>query len=105
MDQANISLDIIWWITVVEIPVLGSLFWLNWRNREALQRDIDDLDQRLGNAVMQTRETLSAYKLEVAKGYVTISYLKDVERRITAHLLRIEGKLDKTSEEEQHRVF
>ncbi|HYI71659.1 MAG TPA: hypothetical protein VEX87_18010 [Skermanella sp.] len=40
------------------------------------------------------RESLSAYKLEVAKTYVSVGYLKDIERRLTDHLLRIDAKLD-----------
>ena len=42
----------------------------------------------------QAREALAAYKLEVAKSYATTGYLKDVEQRLTEHLVRIEGKLD-----------
>ncbi|TAN54916.1 MAG: hypothetical protein EPN26_06160 [Rhodospirillales bacterium] len=40
------------------------------------------------------REALSAYKLEVAKSYASIGYIKDIERRLTEHLVRIESKLD-----------
>ena len=40
------------------------------------------------------RESLAAYKLEVAKTYVSFATLKDVEQRLTDHLLRIETKLD-----------
>ncbi len=40
------------------------------------------------------RDSLSAYKLEVAKSYASIVYMKEVERRLTGHLVRIEDKLD-----------
>jgi len=40
------------------------------------------------------RERLSLYKLDVAKDYASIACLKDLERRLTSHLLRIEAKLD-----------
>ena len=40
------------------------------------------------------RESLAAYKLEVAKSYASIPYLKEVERQLTSHLVRIENKLD-----------
>ena len=40
------------------------------------------------------RDNLGAFKLEVAKSYASISYLKEVERRITDHLIRIEDKID-----------
>ena len=93
MEETSVGLDIIWWITAVELPVLAALFWLNWRNKESMEEQVNALDQRVTLTMAQTRESLAAYKLEVAKSYVTISYLKDVERRLTGHLLRIEAKL------------
>jgi hypothetical protein len=55
---------------------------------------MDELEHRLDVGMGQSREALSAYKLEVAKSYVTTSTLKDVESRLTEHLVRIEAKLD-----------
>lgn len=40
------------------------------------------------------RDGLADFKLDVARNYVSIPYLKDIEKRLTAHLLRIEAKLD-----------
>jgi hypothetical protein len=37
---------------------------------------------------------LADFKLDIARNYASIAYLKDVENRLTAHLLRIEAKLD-----------
>lgn len=45
----------------------------------------------------QLREALSSFKLEVAKNYAATADLKDLERRLVAHLLRIESKLDVTA--------
>lgn len=86
-------IDLFWWISAVEIPALAGLFWLIWRNRQDTDQALRHHRQVLDQALAQTRESLSAYKLEVAKSYVSMAYLKDVERRLTAHLLRIEGKL------------
>ncbi len=99
MEITTNSLDIIWWITAVELPVLAALFWMNWRTRDDVEESLNELDQRFTHSLAQTRESLAAYKLEVAKSYVTISYLKDVERRLTGHLLRIEAKLSSTQNE------
>lgn len=96
MEITKTGLDVIWWITAVELPALAALFWMNWRNRDNVEHGINELDQRLTSSLLQARESLAAYKLEVAKSYVTISYLKDVERRLTGHLLRIEAKLGKS---------
>ncbi|MDX9862832.1 MAG: hypothetical protein RBS99_18135 [Rhodospirillales bacterium] len=77
------AVDAAWWITAVEIPALAGLYWLIWRHR----RDADI-------AIARLREGLAAYKLEVAKSYASIAYLREVEKRLTEHLLRIEDKLD-----------
>lgn len=91
------TIDAVWWITAVELPALGGLFWLLWRIRQDADTRLDDVDRRLEVGLGQTREALSAYKLEVAKSYATTGYLKDVERRLTEHLVRIEAKLDAVS--------
>lgn len=94
-------LDPIWWITVVEIPALTGLFWLIWKNRREQEEALRHHRFVTDKAVTQAREALSAYKLEVAKTYASISYLKDVEQRLTEHLLRIESKLDFTHPKEK----
>lgn len=88
------SVDLVWWITGVELPCLGGLFWLVWRGRQEADHRMDELAHKLETGLAQAREHLSAYKLEVAKSYATTGYLKDVERRLTEHLVRIEAKLD-----------
>lgn len=96
-------LDAVWWITAIEIPAMSALFWMVWR----IKRDAETATEALRRAVdlthLQLREALSAYKLEVAKSYASIAYLKDVERRLTDHLLRIEGKLDRRADAEADR--
>jgi len=92
--QTPWTLDLIWWITVVEMPSLAGLFWLVWRTRRDLEDAIDDARHETETGLGFMRESLSAYKLEVAKSYASIPYLKEVERRLTRHLVRIENKLD-----------
>lgn len=84
----------LWWITAVELPTLAGLFWFIWRIRRDGEEKLDHLRHQCHTGDAQLRETLAAYKLEVAKSYASIAYLKDVERRLTSHLLRIEAKLD-----------
>lgn len=88
-----LDINFIWWITVVELPVLAALFWLNWRNRCDLDTMIDDARHESETGIMFLRDNISAFKLDVAKSYASISYLKEVERRLTSHLVRIENKL------------
>lgn len=88
------TLNVIWWITAVEIPALAGLFWLIWRNRRDTQEAIDDARHESETGLSYLREALGAFRLEVAKSYASIPYLKEVERRLTEHLVRIENKLD-----------
>lgn len=99
--QTTSGLDLIWWISAVELPALAGLFWIGWRNHRALNDDIDDLrhESEVGQALL--RQNLDAFKLDVAKNYASISYLKDVEERLTGHLIRIEEKLDITRADRQ----
>lgn len=88
------TLDLVWWVTVVEVPVLGSLFWLIWRTRRDAESELGEARLIADRGHAQLREALAAYKLEVAKSYASIAYMKDVEKRLTVHLERIEHKLD-----------
>lgn len=88
------TLDLIWWITAVELPALAGLFWLIWRSRHDSDDAIEDNRRTFERGLSQQREALAAYKLEVAQSYASIAYIKDVEKRLTVHLERIEHKLD-----------
>ena len=90
------TLDLIWWITAVELPALGGLFWLAWRNRRDAEAALDSVRRQTDAAVGAFRENLAAYKLEVATSYASIPYLREVEARLTDHLVRIETKLDRS---------
>jgi hypothetical protein len=85
------SIDLAWWIQVVEIPILGGLFM--WVNKLKAQTDLSF--EKVRGMFSGMQKDLSEYKLEVARGYASISYIKDVEARLTHHLLRIEKKLEK----------
>jgi hypothetical protein len=73
---------------------MASLFWMIWKNRQDFDDTLSDLREHTDNGLGNSRESLSAYKLEVAQNYASITYMKDVERRLTGHLVRIENKLD-----------
>ncbi|WP_142849966.1 hypothetical protein [Telmatospirillum sp. J64-1] len=92
--QGHWSLDLMWWITAVELPALAGLFWMNWRGRQDQDKAMEETRRFAESGLNKTREALAAYKLEVAQSYPSMAYLKDVERRLTEHLVRIESKLD-----------
>ena len=74
MEQ-NIIESAMWWVAVIEIPALAGLFALIW----TLSRE------------------MSGVAMEAAKTYAPASQVRELELRITAHLLRIEAKLDSTA--------
>lgn len=94
MQEGLLALDLAWWITAVELPVLAALFWMIQRVRRDADEAVTDTGRMLGEAVLRMHEALAAYKLEVAQTYASLNLLKDVETRLTEHLIRIEGKLD-----------
>jgi hypothetical protein len=88
---------LIWWITAIELPALGGLFWLIWRTRHDNAQEIDHLRDVVESRHAQLREALSGFKLEVAKSYASVSDMRELEGRLVSHLLRIEAKLDSTA--------
>lgn len=84
--MSNLPIDLVWWISAVEIPALAGLFVLQQRLRADLEL--------LGGT---TRAALADFKLDVARTYASLEHLKDVEVRLTEHLLRIEAKLDQAA--------
>jgi hypothetical protein len=73
------------------------LVWLIFHSRGEANDAIDTLHETLDVRSNQLREALSAFKLEVAKSYASVTDMKDLENRIVSHLLRIESKLDHTA--------
>jgi hypothetical protein len=88
------TFDPIWWITAVELPALAGLFLLIWRSRRDAQIALEIAERRLDVADTHGRDQLAAFKVEVATSYASIPALRESEGRLTAHLVRIEKKLD-----------
>jgi hypothetical protein len=83
-----------WWISAVEAPIVAALFWMVHGLRKDLHDRIDRTTERESDAVGRTRDELAEFKLEVARSYVPLSLIRDVDRRLSQHLLRIEEKLE-----------
>lgn len=86
--------ELMTWATMIEVPVFAALFRLVVKNKRELDRDIQTHQQLSNEAIGLIKEALAEFKLHVARNYVSVNYLKDVENRLTNHLLRIEKKLD-----------
>ena len=81
----------------VQTPILALLFWM----MQGLRRDMPgrpcdtpEPHRVEGDALARTRDELAAFKLEVARTYVPLSLIRDVDQRLSRQLLRIEEKLD-----------
>lgn len=75
-----------WWIGVIELPVLSTLFWMIWNNRRYFESSLQII-----------KDDLSNHKVDVARSYAQTRDLRLLENRLTSHLLRIETKLDVTA--------
>ena len=95
--MSEISHDLLWWITVVDLPALSGLFMMIWRVRSDNQKKIENINHTLDLRCDQLREALHGFKLEVAKNYASHKDLRALETRLVEHLLRIEEKLDQTA--------
>ncbi|MFC3126811.1 hypothetical protein ACFOD4_17235 [Pseudoroseomonas globiformis] len=88
--------------TIVQTPMLALLFWMLHGLRRGLPGQHCDAPENSprcelpvpADALARTREDLAAFKLEVARTYVPLSLIRDVDQRLSQHLLRIEEKLD-----------
>ncbi|MDB5372273.1 MAG: uncharacterized protein JWP04_915 [Belnapia sp.] len=83
-----------WWISAVEAPIVAALFWMVHGLRKDMHDRIDRTVERETDAVSRTRDELKEFKLDVARSYVPLSLIRDVDRRLSQHLLRIEEKLE-----------
>lgn len=92
--NASWTIDLAWWISAIELPALGGLFWLIWRTRREGEQTDADIRRTCELEIGSVRAEIAAYKLEVAKSYASIDYLKDVDKRLSGHLETIEEKLD-----------
>lgn len=82
------------WMAMVELPVFAALFRLITRNKKENDTGLEHLKTTQEQNTSSLKEALSDFKLHVARNYVSVNYLKDIENRLTNHLLRIEKKLD-----------
>lgn len=69
------SSDLMWWISIIEIPALAGLLIL----------------------FLKLRDTIASDKLEAMRMFAVNADVGELERRLVSHLLRIEAKLDVTA--------
>ena len=89
---------------LADAPLAIVLMWMVAQLRRDLHArpDAGTLPQAgggadAGRAVQAARDELSAFKLEVARTYVPLSVIRDLDARLTRQLGRLEEKLDEVS--------
>jgi hypothetical protein len=91
---------------LAEAPLAIVLLWMVAQLRRDLHARPDATpapsptathSEEAGRAVQAARDELSAFKLEVARTYVPLSVIRDLDARLTRQLDRFEEKLDEVS--------
>ncbi|MCQ4159776.1 hypothetical protein NON00_07525 [Roseomonas sp. GC11] len=77
-----------------QTPMLVVLAWMLHALRRQLPPERGEEPGPDREALTRTRDELAAFKLEVARTYVPLSLIRDVDQRLSRQLLRIEEKLD-----------
>jgi len=72
---------------------MGAIAWLFWKQRQDYARALEKAHEANLRETRDLAGRFADFKLDVARNYASIAYLKDVENRLTSHLLRIEAKL------------
>lgn len=101
MDPSNLSN--LWWVDAAQAPVIAGLYWLMLGIKRDLDNRIEKGTSRQDDGLSRTRDELSAFKLEVARTYVPLSLIRDVDRRLSEQLLRIENKLEHVRHQEHDK--
>lgn len=92
MDGSGITYE--WWIRFIELPILAGLFKLMWDIKKDLIARIERIELRHAETTAELRAEIASFKLEVARGYVPIQMMRELDRRMSLQLMRIEEKLD-----------
>ncbi len=89
---------------LADAPLAIVLMWMVAHLRRDLQARPDaaappqaDGGTDPGRAAQAARDELSAFKLDVARTYVPLSVIRDLDARLTRQLGRFEEKLDEVS--------
>lgn len=79
------------------LPIgVGGLFWLVWRLNDNMRTEVrdhskedDDRHREMLSEMSAIRQQMTAFQLEVAKNYVTVADVGDIERGLRADLHEI----------------
>jgi len=85
MDGSGITLE--WWIRFIELPILAGLFKLMWDIKKDLIARIERIELRHAETTAELRAEIASFKPEVARGYVPIQMMRELDRRMSMQLI------------------
>ena len=74
------------WVSLVELPVIGALFLLLWRNRNTAHNELEKYRHYASKDRKELRQIISDYKIEATEKFAAVGHLRDVEVRLTKHM-------------------
>ena len=90
----SFTLDMAWWISAVEIPIVAGFLWLIRSNRRDLEKTLNEQRKEIETRLDRLQRGFSRHKEDVVKRYVPFEYIKEMEGRLTNLLVHINEKLD-----------
>jgi hypothetical protein len=82
---------------LADAPLAALMLWVMYILRRELQARPEAPTAPLAPNPGPSRDELVDFKLEVARTYVPLSLIRDLDSRLSLQLLRIEEKLDEVS--------
>ncbi len=83
-------------VAAADTPLMVLALWmLHLLRRDFTRTDAPPPPPEPG--LTRTREELAEFKLEVARTYVPLSLIRDLDARLSLHLVRIEEKLEEVN--------
>ncbi len=89
--------DILWLLAGVDIPVILSLIIAIIRYYKETEKRFSDHEKMCDLLRLELDKKLIDQTLKMSNEYARISVVREIERRVVSHLLRIESKLDVTA--------
>lgn len=89
--------DVLWLLAGVDIPVILSLLVAIIRHYKETEKRFNDHEKMCDLLRLELENKLIDQTVKMSNEYARISVVREVERRVVSHLLRIESKLDVTA--------
>lgn len=84
-------------LTGLDIPILLSFVLAIIKNYRETDKRFNDQEKAHEVLKVELERQLSEYMLKISNEYARLSVVREIERRVVSHLLRIESKLDVTA--------